>query len=196
MTDGDKRCDFFISYTSADAAWAQWIADVVERAGYSVVLQARDFLSGGNFVLDMDAAVGCERTIAVISPAYFESDYVKAEWAAAFREDPTGEKSKLIPVRVADFAPGGLLGSIVYIDLVGLSEEEAAVKVVEEIAAILAGRRMPKGGPDLPRRAERRRRASLSGHPAPGMEPSRAPTPLLRSHRTPPQATGAPRCSS
>jgi tetratricopeptide (TPR) repeat protein len=153
MTDRDKRCDFFISYTNADAAWAQWIADVVERAGYSVVLQARDFLSGGNFVLDMDAAVGCERTIAVISPAYFESDYAKAEWAAAFREDPTGEKNKLIPVRVADFAPGGLLGSIVYIDLVGLSEEEAAVKVVEEIAAILAGRRMPKddltfpGGP-------------------------------------------------
>lgn len=150
MSGGDKQCDFFISYTNADAAWAQWIADVVEREGYTVVLQARDFLSGGNFVLEMDAAVTCERTIAVISPAYFESDYAKAEWAAAFREDPAGEKSKLIPVRIANFAPEGLLGSVVYIDLVGLSEEEARRKVVDEITAIQAGRRIPEGDAPFP----------------------------------------------
>jgi TIR domain len=36
---GEMR-DFFISYTGADVAWAGWIADTLERAGYTTVLQA------------------------------------------------------------------------------------------------------------------------------------------------------------
>jgi tetratricopeptide (TPR) repeat protein len=142
MTSGDGRCDFFISYTSVDLAWAEWLTGVLEENGYSVLVQARDFLSGGNFVLDMDRGVRCERTIALISPAYFESAYSKAEWAAAFREDPTGEMGKLIPIRITDFDPDGLLGSVVYIDLVGVCRDEARKKVVDEIAATLAGRRV------------------------------------------------------
>ena len=34
--------DFFISYTAADRAWAEWIAWQLEGAGYDVVLQAWD----------------------------------------------------------------------------------------------------------------------------------------------------------
>lgn len=45
--------DFFISYTGNDRPWAEWIAWVLEEAGYSVVIQAWDFRPGGNFVLDM-----------------------------------------------------------------------------------------------------------------------------------------------
>ena len=32
--------DFFISYTTADKAWAEWIAWHLEEAGYSTVVQA------------------------------------------------------------------------------------------------------------------------------------------------------------
>jgi TIR domain len=32
--------DFFISYNSADARWAEWIAWTLEQAGYSTILQA------------------------------------------------------------------------------------------------------------------------------------------------------------
>jgi hypothetical protein len=39
--------DFFISYTSADRAWAEWIAYVLEEEGLSVVVQAWDFRPGG-----------------------------------------------------------------------------------------------------------------------------------------------------
>ncbi|MBD2038589.1 toll/interleukin-1 receptor domain-containing protein [Leptolyngbya sp. FACHB-321] len=45
--------DFFISYTASDRTWAEWIDRVLEEAGYSVVIQARFFCVGGNFVLDM-----------------------------------------------------------------------------------------------------------------------------------------------
>jgi hypothetical protein len=111
---------FFISYNHNDAEWAEWIAWVLEAAGYTTAIQAWDFQAGGNFVLEMQtAAAGSGRTIAVLSPDYLASGFAAAEWAAAFKDDPTGAKRKLIPVRVAECDPAGLLGPIVYIDLVG-----------------------------------------------------------------------------
>jgi hypothetical protein len=38
--------DCFISYTSADQAWALWIADTLVRAGSTTVLQAWDSRPG------------------------------------------------------------------------------------------------------------------------------------------------------
>jgi TIR domain-containing protein len=32
--------DFFVSYTSADRSWAEWIAWRLEEAGYGVFIQA------------------------------------------------------------------------------------------------------------------------------------------------------------
>jgi hypothetical protein len=44
---------FFISYNKADKQWAEWIAWILEEAGYSVVIQAWDFRPGENFALRM-----------------------------------------------------------------------------------------------------------------------------------------------
>lgn len=58
--------DFFVSYTGADEAWAQWIGWELEEAGYTVILQAWDFTSGSRFVREMHkAAQIANRTIAV-----------------------------------------------------------------------------------------------------------------------------------
>src|SRR5439155_15515677 len=77
--------DFFISYTSADRRWAEWIAWHLEAKGYSVVIQAWDFRPGSNFVLEMDkASREAMRTLIVLSPNYLDSRYAKAEWASAF----------------------------------------------------------------------------------------------------------------
>jgi cephalosporin-C deacetylase-like acetyl esterase len=35
-----QRCDFFVSYTGADTAWAEWIAWQLKTAGYAVISQA------------------------------------------------------------------------------------------------------------------------------------------------------------
>src|ERR1044072_3105368 len=110
--------DLFISYNKADRTRAEWIAWQLAEAGYSVVLQAWDFLTGGNFVLDMQkAAKEAERTIAVLSPDYLTSEFAASEWAAAFAQDPTGKKGKLLPVRVRECEPEGLLPQIVCIDV-------------------------------------------------------------------------------
>lgn len=56
MTAGEGSKNFFISYSGADSTWAEWIAWVLEEAGYTVVLQAWDFRPGSNFVLEMQQA--------------------------------------------------------------------------------------------------------------------------------------------
>jgi hypothetical protein len=101
--------DFFISYTGVDRRWAEWIAWILEEAGYSTCLQAWDFRPGGNFVVEMHTGVQAERTIAVLSPDYLDSRFGTAEWAAVFADDPIGEKGKLVPVRVRACDPTGLL---------------------------------------------------------------------------------------
>ncbi|MEP0820368.1 MULTISPECIES: TIR domain-containing protein [Trichocoleus] len=118
--------DFFVSYNRADKQWAEWIAWTLEEAGYSVVIQAWDFRPGGNFVLDMQrAAAESQKTIAVLSESYLKSSYTQPEWAAAFANDPQSLERKLIPVRVKECKPEGMLRPIVYTDLVGKSELEA-----------------------------------------------------------------------
>jgi tetratricopeptide (TPR) repeat protein len=86
--------DFFISYNKADKAWAEWIAWILEEAGYTTVLQAWDFRTGSNFVGEMNkATIEAERTMPVLSPDYLSAEFTQPEWFAAFARDPKGEKS-------------------------------------------------------------------------------------------------------
>jgi TIR domain len=140
----DTHKDFFISYTSADRTWAEWIAWQLEQENYTTVIQAWDIQAGSNFVLEMDkAARTAERTIAVLSPDYFASHFTPSEWAAAFRRDPKGEHRFLVPVRVRECDVEGLLGQVVSIDLLGQDEHAARTR-------LLAGIRNERAKPSVP----------------------------------------------
>src|SRR5512132_3186167 len=142
MADSGGR-DFFISYTAVNRPWAEWIAVQLEAAGYTTVLQAWDFRPGSDFLHEMQqATTSAGRTIAVLSPAYFGSRFGEAEWRAAFVKDPTGELGLLVPVRVQECEPPGLLASRAYIDLVDLDEPAAAARLR---AGIQQGRARPPG---------------------------------------------------
>jgi tetratricopeptide (TPR) repeat protein len=175
MADEQARKDFFISYTGADRSWAEWMAWQLEQANYSVILQAWDFRPGGNFVLDMDqASKQCDRTIAVLSADYFKSKYTPSEWAAAFRQDPLSRQLLLLPVRVRDCDIEGLLGQIVYIDLVGKDEQAARLAL---LAGVSRERAKPTTPPAFPMVS-----FSLSQPPAfPGVLPSIWTVPSLRN---------------
>lgn len=81
--DEIEQVDVFISYNKAGRAWAEWIAQQVVDAGYTVRLQAWHFRPGSNFVLELQrATIEEKRTIAVLSPSYLASRFTKAEWAA------------------------------------------------------------------------------------------------------------------
>jgi hypothetical protein len=118
--------DFFISYTATDCEGAAWIARQLEAAGYTTILQDWDFRPGGAWVHQMQSAITtARRTIAVLSPNYFNSDYATAEWQAIFAQDPKGDSGRLIPVRLRECSPPGLMAGRTYIDLVGRDEERA-----------------------------------------------------------------------
>lgn len=72
------------------------------------------------------------------------SEYCQAEWAAAYNCDPTGESKKLIPVRVDNVNPDGLLSSIIYIDLYKCDEGTAKKKLINGIDENKNPRKKPK----------------------------------------------------
>lgn len=134
--DSYSYIDFFISYTQTDKAWAEWIAWQLEKAGHTTVIQAWDFHAGQNFGLAMHEAVSkAKHTIAVLSPAYLESNLAKSAWSAAFFADPAGKESKLIPIKVHPVDVGGTLGPIIPIDLIGLNRKEAIERLLNNIKA-------------------------------------------------------------
>ncbi len=146
--------NFFVSRNKADKAWAEWIAWQLEAAGYRTVVQDWDFGAGNNFVLEMqNGATEAERTIAVLSPDFLKSEYTAPEWAAAFAQDPTGAKRRLIPVRVRECKPTGLLAPIAYIDLVGLDEPAAKAEL---LAGVKSGRAKPSAAPPFPGKGQGR----------------------------------------
>ena len=135
--------DFFISYNKADQKVAEWVGWVLEEAGYSVVLQSWDFRPGENFILKMHrASTETRSTIALLSANYLASDFARQELAAALASDPQGRSRRLIPIRVGEFKPEGLLGSLVYADILGLPEEAARLVILQALDE--------RGKPDAP----------------------------------------------
>lgn len=142
------RKDFFVSYTSIDRAWAEWIAWALEEAGYSTIIQAWDFRPGTNFVHSMDEALTqADRLLVVLSPDYLTSRYTRPEWYVTFAKDSLGEEGLLLPVRVRECDPKALLKQIVHINLVGLSKSDAKAEL---LAGVLVGRAKPETEPHFP----------------------------------------------
>jgi tetratricopeptide (TPR) repeat protein len=143
-----RQSSFFVSYTSVDLHWAEWIAWVLEEHGYHARLQAWDFRPGRPFPSEMQKVmVECDRTIAVLSPAYLGARFTAIEWSVAFEADPTGAEAKLLPIRIADFKPAGIFAALIYVDLVGLSEDAAQGVLLKGIDP---GRAKPPKRPAFP----------------------------------------------
>lgn len=142
-----KAEEFFISYTGADVAWAEWVAQTLEKAGYTTVLQAWDFRPGDNFIQRMDQALAnADRVVAVLSAAYFASEYTRDEWTAALVR-ARGERDRLLPVRIEAIELPLLLANRVYLDLVNLTEQAAAERL---LAGVQPGRAKPEGRRSFP----------------------------------------------
>ena len=131
LSDAGKR-DFFISYTKDDAAWAEWTAEVLVRHGYTVYIQAWDIRPGDDFVTRMNEFLQLSHHfIAIWSDAYLQSDYCRTELNTAFRQRMNGEMAFLFPVRVQETPLDPLFGTIVAIDLFGLSKTEAETVLLD-----------------------------------------------------------------
>ena len=152
MARPDEPPHFFVSYAHPDRAWAEWIAWELEQGGYRVVIQAWDFTPGRNWAHEMQEATStAERVLAVLSPAYLASAHGQVEWEVFYARDPLGVRGLLVPVRIADVDPTGLLVTRVYVDLFGLDEASARAAL---LAAARGGRAKPAGASRFPGKAQ------------------------------------------
>ena len=103
-----QAAEFFVSYTSTDRAWAEWIAWQLEAEGYEVVVQPWDFRPGRDFVQHMHQVLEeAKRAIAVLSLAHLTSAFGGVE-GGPYAKYPTGERGLLPPVvRQREPGPGG-----------------------------------------------------------------------------------------
>lgn len=145
--------DFFIDYHDADVQWARWIAYQLENAQYTVFYREQDILPGMNRVLGIDDALqGDVRIILLLSPDYLQQDSTSAIpsggsiWSVKFGE------GCLLPIRVRNYVVRGFLSTIEPIDLVGLGEVEARIKLLDSITA---ERQRPTASPNFPGFTER-----------------------------------------
>jgi TPR repeat protein/predicted NBD/HSP70 family sugar kinase len=129
MPEQTPKKSFFISYTGADIERAKWVTKTLEDNGYTAIIQARDFLVGTHFPQNMDEALkNTEAVLTIVSARYLSSDYCRSEWLTAYRQDRTGGRRYIIPVRVEEVVPEGMLARNIYIDIFGDMDEDERKK--------------------------------------------------------------------
>lgn len=136
-----EKIDFFISYSHVDKQWGEWIADCLEKEGYSTFLGERDLKVGDNFVSIIQEYIEkADKLIAIFSPSYFSSTFCQAEVSAMLDK----KKNGIIPVKVSDTQPIGELENILYVDLYNVDESEAKRRLLNAVVTekkVLAGKR-------------------------------------------------------
>lgn len=119
------------------------------------------------------------RTLLILTPAALDSRYVREEWTATLKQE------RLVPVRVEECDPEGLLGTRAYIDLVRFEEEEEARTRL--LAQLEEGRAKPDTKPAFPTTTPKPEERSVPERPAfPGALPPFWKVP----HRRNPTFTG------
>ena len=129
-----EQRDFFISYTKADKAEADWIAETLIQHGYSVYIQTRDIGPADSFVEKMEEFMDNSRNfIAVWSENYFHSKFAMWEFRAAFTAQRHGQMELLLPVCVEKYPLPRLYAHIVHADLYGVGEAEKMRRLLDAV---------------------------------------------------------------
>ena len=117
----------FISYASPDLTWAKVIALHCETAGDRVILQAKDFLPGGNFVSQINSAIASsQKVVLVLSPDYFTSNWTELEWTSVLAYTLKCRTIDMIPLIVRPCIVPPLLAGVTFVDLCNLTGEALA----------------------------------------------------------------------
>lgn len=136
MTDGIEQRDFFISFNSADEAYAAALDAALRTEGFTTFYHPRDLPPGGNIPMWMDdALMNSAQTLALYSPDYTKEKavYSRAERYATWWQDPGGDQRKLIPILLRETTFTPLMAMISRIDVTGSTPQEAAARVIERL---------------------------------------------------------------
>jgi hypothetical protein len=145
--------DIFVSYTSSDKEWANWIGLELERLGHVAHVHGWEISAGGNIPAWMEERFQrADHVLFVISKLYLTKDYsnwerLSAEWAAVSEKPNFG-----LPVFVEECVTPTLLAPFKRCDLYGLNEEEARAKLAGYLtpASKPASVPFPRASPSSP----------------------------------------------
>ncbi|MGW3360677.1 FxSxx-COOH system tetratricopeptide repeat protein [Streptomyces bungoensis] len=151
----------FISYASADRAWAEWVAWQLTDAGCTTFLDVRDLAAGQHRRTSLEQALGAADVIVALASA----DRRESVWAAT--EVPVGKP--VVPVRLDDAPLPAELAGFQAVGVAGVDEAEARDRLVRAVL----GAAPTKSAPSTAHLAgERRlRRLALAGPRLPGSRP-------------------------
>jgi hypothetical protein len=145
-----QMADIFVSYTSSDKNWAEWIGHELIRLGHEPHLHDWEISGGGDLMAWMDERHhDADHVLCVVSKTYLDKPYSSlerraAQWAAA-AERP----NFVLPVFVEDCEPRTLLAILKRCELFGIGEETAR----ERLEAFLKPARRSAAQPSFPGRA-------------------------------------------
>ena len=136
MTETIDRRDFFISFNSADLAYAAAIDTALRAERFTTYFHPTDLPPGGNIPLWMDMALmNSAQTLALYSPDYIKDTavYSRAEHYASWWQEPGGDARKLIPIVLRETPITPLIAMISRIEVKGTTPDEAAALVVKRL---------------------------------------------------------------
>lgn len=135
----------FLSRSGKQQDLGMRITEILEKAGYDVVVQEK--FGSTSFMSEMhDALASGMRVIALLSDDYLQNANCAAEWQAALTGDPQNKQQRLIVFRVGDCSPTGLLKPIPYVNLVPVLGDP--VKLAEMVRnAVRRGAAKTAGAP-------------------------------------------------
>jgi hypothetical protein len=114
-----RTADVFISRAGPDAPVARMIASIIRKASKTPFYQDEDF-NGQSFMRLMEAGYDVPRTVALLSPAYQNSEHCRKEYNHHLADDPGNIRRRLVVFRIGDARPTGNLKDIGYVDLLRL----------------------------------------------------------------------------
>jgi WD40 repeat protein len=124
----------FLSVAGPDAAWGERIDERLRAAGLQVEYYRRSFPVGTNFIKEINSALAsCDCMVALLSPGYCDPrSWVTEEWQAAL-QIAKRRPGFLVPFLIEQCQLPPLLGPLNYVNLTQLNEEDAEVRLLEEL---------------------------------------------------------------
>jgi TIR domain len=152
----------FVSYSSADRAFAEDLVRQLEAAGNRIWYAPRNVRPGTDYSEQIQAAIEqAGAFVIIVSNAANESDFVRAETEMAF-----SRRRPIFPVRCGPVAPAPGLALFLQLrhwtDAFGPSRHNAVARLGHELAGLA-----PRGG-------KRGGRSPFVRPPDPGAQPSRS----------------------
>ena len=122
--------DVFISYSHHDKTWVRnELLPRLEKAGLKVCIDYRDFRIGAPIIKEMERAVltSCH-TLAVLTPAYMNSDWADFESLLISTLDPSSQKERFLPLLLESCDPPIRIKYLTYADFTVPEELELSWK--------------------------------------------------------------------